>query len=74
MILVTLGTQDKSFTRLLDAIQKQIDLGNIKDKVIVQAGCTKYKSKDMQILDLIPYDEFEKYIKECDLLITNHIL
>ena len=40
MILVTLGTQDKSFKRLLDAIQKQIDLGNIKDKVIVQAGCT----------------------------------
>lgn len=71
MILVTLGTQDKSFTRLLDAIQKQIDLGNIKDKVIVQAGSTKYKSKDMQILDLIPYDEFEKYIKECDLLITH---
>lgn len=71
MILVTLGTQDKSFTRLLDAIQKQIDLGNIKDKVIVQAGCTKYASKDMQILDLIPYDEFEKYIKECDLLITH---
>ena len=61
MILVTLGTQDKSFTRLLDAIQKQIDLGNIKDKVIVQAGCTKYNSKDMQILDLIPYDEFEEY-------------
>ena len=25
----------------------------------------------MQILDLIPYDEFEKYIKECDLLITH---
>ena len=71
MILVTLGTQDTSITRLLDASKKQIDLGNIKDKVIVQAGCTKYKSKDMQILDLIPYDEFEKYIKECDLLITH---
>ena len=40
MILVTLGTQDKKFTRLLEAIQKQIDKGNIKDKVIVQAGCT----------------------------------
>ena len=71
MILVTLGTQDKQFVRLLDIVQEQIDLGNIKDKVIVQAGCTKYKSKDMQILDLIPYDEFEKYIKECDLLITH---
>lgn len=71
MILVTLGTQDKSFSRLLDAIQKQIDNGNIKEHVIVQAGHTKYQSKDMEILDLIPYDEFDKYIKDCDLLITH---
>lgn len=71
MILVTLGTQDKSFSRLLDAIQKQIDNGNIKERVVVQAGHTKYQSKDMEILDLIPYDEFDKYIKECDLLITH---
>ncbi len=71
MILVTLGTQDKAFTRLLDAIQKQIDLGNIKDKVIVQAGYTKYKSSDMEIFDLIPINEFDKLVKECDLLITH---
>ena len=50
MILVTLGTQDKQFVRLLDIVQEQIDLGNIKDKVIVQAGCTKYESKDMGFL------------------------
>ena len=71
MILVTLGTQDKEFKRLLDAIQREIDKGTIKDKVIVQAGCTKYKSKDMEILDLIPYDKFDEYIKKCDLLITH---
>ena len=71
MILVTLGTQDKSFKRLLDAIQKQIDNGIIKDKVIVQAGCTKYSSKNMEILDLIPYDMFDEYIKKCDMLITH---
>ena len=58
MILVTLGTQDKSFKRLLDAIQKEIDNGNIKDKVVVQAGCTKYESKDMEIFDLIDRDKF----------------
>ena len=72
LILVTLGTQDKKFTRLLDAIQKQIDSNVINDKVIVQAGCTSdYKSDDMEIFDLIPMDEFEKLIKECDLLITH---
>ena len=71
MILVTLGTQDKSFVRLLDAIQKQIDNGNIKDKVIVQAGHTKYESKDMEILGLVDRDKFNDLMNECDLLITH---
>jgi hypothetical protein len=35
MILITLGTQDKQFTRLLNVVQNEIDKGNIKDKVIV---------------------------------------
>lgn len=71
MILVTLGTQDKPFTRLLDAVQKQIDNGNIKDKVYVQAGCTKYESNDMHIFDLIPIDEFDKLMTKADLIITH---
>lgn len=71
MIFVTLGTQDKPFKRLLDVIQKEIDKGNIKDKVVVQAGCTKYSSKDMEIFDLIPMEKFDELIKKCDLLITH---
>jgi UDP-N-acetylglucosamine transferase subunit ALG13 len=71
MILVLLGTQDKPFTRLLDAIQKQINNGNIKGKVVVQAGCTKYESSDMEIFDLMPIDEFNKLIKKADLIITH---
>lgn len=71
MILVTLGTQDKSFSRLLDAIEKQINNGNIKDKVIVQAGCTKYESEHMEIFDLIDREKFQELISECDLLITH---
>lgn len=71
MIFVTLGTNDNSFERLLKAIDKEIEKGTIKDKVIVQAGCTKYTSKNMEILDLIPREEFDKLISECDLLITH---
>lgn len=71
MILITLGTQDKSFKRLLDAIQKEINKGNIKDRVVVQAGCTKYTSSDMEIFDLIDRDKFSDLIKECELLITH---
>jgi UDP-N-acetylglucosamine transferase subunit ALG13 len=71
MILVTLGTQDKSFKRLLDNIQQEVDNGNIKDKVIVQAGFTKYESEDMEIFDLVDRDKFNSLINECDLLITH---
>lgn len=71
MILVTLGTQDKPFNRLLEAIDKQIKLGNIKDKVVVQAGLTKYESKDMEIIDFIPIEKFDDLIKSCDILITH---
>lgn len=71
LIFVTLGTQDKSFERLLDAVQKQIDLGNIKDEVIVQSGYTKFKSKDMKIFDLVNRDKFDEYMSNCSLLITH---
>lgn len=71
MILVTLGTQDKSFKRLLEAIETQIDKGNIKDKVIVQAGYTKYESSKMDIFDYIDRDEFAKLLLEADLIITH---
>ncbi len=71
MIFVTLGTQDKSFKRLLHEVDKWAKENNIKDKIIVQAGYTKYESNNMQIFDLLDKDDFDKYIKECDLLITH---
>ena len=72
LILIALGTQDKPFYRLLDAVQKQIDNKVITEEVIVQAGCSSnYKSKDMKIFDLIPIDKFDKLVEQCDVLITH---
>jgi len=71
MIFVTLGTQDKSFERLLSAIDREIEKGNIKEKVIVQAGYTKYESENMEILDLVSSDDFEEYVSKCRVLITH---
>ena len=73
MIFVILGTQDKKFTRLLDAIQKKIDEGKIikKENIIVQAGCTRYKSKNMQIIDYMPLREFEDYVDKADIIICH---
>ena len=71
MILVILGTQDKEFPRLLKAVDREIKKGNIVDKVVVQAGQTKYESDNMEIFDLLPGPEFEKLIDEADIIITH---
>lgn len=73
MIFVILGTQDKKFPRLLEAIQKQIDEGKInkEEEIIVQAGSTKFESKDMKVLDYIPVKEFEEYIDKADVVICH---
>ena len=71
MILVTLGTQDKTFVSHLKKINQLIDQGLIKDKVVVQAGFTKYSSDNMEIFDLIPQDEFNNLMSKADLVITH---
>lgn len=71
MILVLLGTQNNSFIRLLKAIQKNIDNKVIKDNVVVQAGFTKFESKDMKIFKMIDKNKFSKLQDEADLIITH---
>lgn len=71
MILVLLGTQDKPFTRLLDEIEKLKKEKIINDEIVVQAGLTKYKSKNMEIHGLIQIDELMKLMKKSDLVITH---
>ena len=71
MILVLLGTQNNSFHRLLEEIEKNIEDGTIKEQVIVQAGYTKFKSNNMEIFDLIPKEKLEKYQEEANYIITH---
>ena len=71
MIFVTLGTQDKSFQRLLKEIEKEIENGTIKEKVVVQAGYTKYESKNMEQFSLLPKTEIQKYQQDASLIITH---
>ena len=71
MILVLLGTQKNEFNRLLEAIEKKIIEENIKEKVIVQAGCTKYSTDLMEIFDLIPKEDIEELKKKARIIITH---
>lgn len=71
MILVTLGTNDKKFTRLLDAVEQAIHEGAITGKVVVQAGFTEYESSDMEVIAYIDQQKFAEYMNQADLIITH---
>ncbi len=67
MIFVTLGTQDKQFKRLLEAVEKL----EIKEKIIAQVGSTEFESKKMEIHKYLTPEEFDKYMKEARVIITH---
>ena len=71
MILVLLGTQNNSFKRLLEEVEKCIENKIIKEEVIVQAGATKYETKNMKIFDMISIDEMDKLLEQANLVITH---
>lgn len=67
MIFVTLGTQDKQFKRLLEAVDKL----DINEKIIAQIGSTDFASAKMEIYKYMSIDEFTKYMNEARIVITH---
>ena len=71
MIFVTLGTQDKDFSRLLIEVEKLKKTGVIQDEIIAQIGSTKFNSENMTCFDYVSGAKLLDYITSCDLLITH---
>ena len=75
MILVLLGTQNNSFHRLLEEIERNIENGNITEEVVVQAGYTKFepstKKQQIKIFNTVPKDELEKLIEKANIVISH---
>ena len=71
MILVLLGTQNNSFIRLLEKIDKLIQEKVIKEEVIVQAGYTKYKTQNMEVIDFVPKDKLVELVEKANYVITH---
>ena len=71
MILVMLGTQNNSFKRLLKELDRLKANKVIKEEIIVQAGYTKYESKNLEIFDFIDKDKLDEYQAKADLIITH---
>jgi len=69
-IFVTLGTRSEPFTRLIKYIDDLKKEGTIKEKVIVQAGRTKYTSDNLEIFDFCSPDEIEELIDNAKYVVT----
>lgn len=67
MIFVTLGTQDKQFKRLLEAVDKL----DTNEKIIAQIGSTDFSSAKMEIYKYMNLDEFTKCMNEARVVITH---
>ena len=71
MIFVTLGTNDKSFVRLLEAVDRLLQEGRIQERVVVQSGFTRYESSRMEVFSSVPAEQFGQLMDEADLIITH---
>ncbi len=71
MILVTVGSQKFQFDRLLRKIDKLIDNNIIDEPVFAQIGACGYKPRNFEYVDYMTQDEFNKKIRECNLVITH---
>jgi UDP-N-acetylglucosamine transferase subunit ALG13 len=71
MILILLGTQNNSFHRLLEEVEKNIENKVINEEVIVQAGYTKFETNNMQMFDLIPGEKLDELQEKANLIITH---
>jgi UDP-N-acetylglucosamine transferase subunit ALG13 len=71
MIFVTVGTDIHQFDRLIKAIDRLVDQGEIKDKVIAQIGNCDYEPKNFEYFEFKPYEEVEKLTEESELVISH---
>ena len=67
LIFVTLGTQDKKFKRLIEAVDKL----DTKEKIIAQVGSTDYSSDKIEIHKYLTEQEFNRYMKKARVVITH---
>ncbi len=69
-IFITVGSRKESFKRLLKAVEDLKKEGTIKEKIIVQAGHTKYTSDCMEIFDFCAPTRIDELVRNARYVIT----
>jgi beta-1,4-N-acetylglucosaminyltransferase len=69
-VFVTVGTRDEPFTRLIKGVEDLVKKGVIKEKVIIQAGHTKYRSDCVEVFDFCNPEKIDELILNAKYVIT----
>lgn len=69
-VFVTLGTRSEPFPRIIQAVETLISQGVIKERVIVQAGHTSYKSDLLELFSFCSPDTIDDLVKRASYVIT----
>jgi UDP-N-acetylglucosamine transferase subunit ALG13 len=69
-IFVTVGTRRHPFTRLLKGVEDLVKKGNIREKVVIQAGHTKYSSDYVEVFDFCTPEMINGFILNAKYVIT----
>ncbi len=69
-VFVTAGTREEPFTRLVKTVEDLVKKGVIKEKVIIQAGHTKYNSHYVEVFDFCAPEKIDELILNARYVIT----
>jgi UDP-N-acetylglucosamine transferase subunit ALG13 len=71
MIFITTGSRSFQFDRLLKAVDVAVENGEIKDSIFAQVGSSKYKVKNYKTVEFLNHEEFNRKMRECDIVLTH---
>ena len=71
MIFVTLGSQKFQFNRLLEELDRLIEVKKIDEEIFAQIGYSDYKPKYFEYKEFVDRDKFKNIMDKCDIVIAH---
>ena len=71
MILVTVGTEQFPFNRLMQWTEAAIEYGFLREKVVVQAGSCTVTPTEAEVHAILPEDRFQQLVLSARIVISH---
>jgi UDP-N-acetylglucosamine transferase subunit ALG13 len=69
--LATVGTHEDPFDRLLQELDRLVEVGEITEPVFCQSGYCTYVAKHVECVRQLPFDELQQKMRDARIVITH---